>query len=56
MHRSKSSATAPVTSDQDVAFSEIEQHKATIVGKGKLGFPGGMEIPPTRVEIKQPRN
>ena len=52
----KSSATAPVTSDQAVAFSEMEQQKAIIVGKGKPGFPGGMEILQTRVEIKRPRN
>ncbi len=27
---------------------------ATIVGKGKPGFPGGTKIPPTRIEILRP--
>jgi len=52
----KSSPTAPVTSDQTMAFREMEQSPATIMGKGKPGFPGGMKIPPTRVEIRRPGN
>ncbi|AJO79650.1 S-type pyocin domain-containing protein [Pseudomonas sp. MRSN 12121] len=51
----KSSATAPLTRNQKVAFPEIEESGATIVGKGKTGFPGGTEIPPTKVEIVRPK-
>jgi hypothetical protein len=52
----KSSPTAPVKSDQTIAFREMEHNAATIMGKGKPGFPGGMKIPPTRVEIRRPGN
>jgi hypothetical protein len=52
----KSSPTAQVTTDQDAAFREMEQDQATIMGKGKPGFSGGMKIPPTQVEIKRPRD
>ena len=51
----KSSPTAPVRPRQVKGFSEIENHGATVVGEGKPGFPGGMKIPPTRVEIRRPR-
>jgi hypothetical protein len=51
----KSSQTAPVSPRQAKGFSEIEQHGATVVGEGKPGFPGGMKISPTRVEIRRPR-
>lgn len=50
----KSSDTAPLTKNQKAAFPEIEKTGATIVGKGKPGFPGGTKIPPTRVEILRP--
>lgn len=50
----KSSDTAPLTKNQKAAFPEIEETGATIVGKGKPGFPGGTRIPPTRVEILRP--
>jgi hypothetical protein len=50
----KSSETAPLTKNQKAAFPEIEKTGATIVGKGKPGFPGGTKIPPTRVEILRP--
>ncbi|WP_454867065.1 S-type pyocin domain-containing protein [Pseudomonas lini] len=50
----KSSDTAPLTKNQKTAFPEIEKTGATIVGKGKPGFPGGTKIPPTRVEILRP--
>lgn len=50
----KSSDTAPLTKNQKAAFPEIEKSGATIVGKGKPGFPGGSRIPPTRVEILRP--
>ncbi len=50
----KSSETAPLTKNQKAAFPEIEKAGATIVGKGKPGFPGGTKIPPTRVEILRP--
>lgn len=51
----KSSDTAPLTRNQKIAFPEIEESGATIVGKGKPGFPGGTEIPPTKVEIFRPK-
>jgi len=50
----KSSETAPLTKNQKAAFPEIEKTGATVVGKGKPGFPGGTKIPPTRVEILRP--
>ncbi|WP_080693540.1 hypothetical protein [Pseudomonas chlororaphis] len=37
------------------AFPEIEKSGGVIVGKGKPGFPGGTIIPPTRVDILQPK-
>ncbi|AKA25142.1 S-type pyocin domain-containing protein [Pseudomonas chlororaphis] len=51
----KSSDTAPLTKNQKVAFPEIEESGAIVVGKGKPGFPGGTEIPPTKVEIIRPK-
>lgn len=50
----KSSETAPLTSNQAKAFPEIQQTGGTVVGQGKLGFPGGTQIPPTEVEIVRP--
>lgn len=50
----KASATAPLTPNQAVAFPEIGNTGATVVGKGKPGVPGGTVIPPTSVEIKRP--
>jgi hypothetical protein len=50
----KSSATAPLTPNQEAAFREMEQQEATIMGEGKPGFPGGMKISPTKVEIRRP--
>ncbi|MDN3221358.1 S-type pyocin domain-containing protein [Pseudomonas nunensis] len=50
----KSSETAPLTKNQKKAFPEIEASGATVVGKGKPGFPGGTRIPPTRVDIVRP--
>ncbi len=50
----KSSARAPLTKNQSKAFSEIEKTGATVVGKGKPGFPGGTKIPPTKVEVVRP--
>jgi filamentous hemagglutinin len=50
----KSSATAGLTKNQTKAFPEIEASGAVVVGKGKLGIPGGTQIPPTRVDIVRP--
>jgi hypothetical protein len=50
----KASETAPLTRNQKQGFPEIEENGAVIVGKGKPSFPGGTEIPPTRVEILRP--
>jgi hypothetical protein len=52
----KSSETAPLTPNQEIAFPEIEASGATIVGAGKPGFPGGTKIPPTKVEVIRPAN
>ncbi|AZD60313.1 hemagglutinin/hemolysin-related protein [Pseudomonas chlororaphis subsp. aurantiaca] len=43
-----------MTKNQKKAFPEVEKTGATVVGKGKPGFPGGTTIPPTRVEIIRP--
>jgi RHS repeat-associated protein len=51
----KSSATAPPTTNQKVAFPSIAEHGAVVVGKGKPGFPGGTVIPPTQVDIIRPK-
>ena len=50
----KASATAPLTKNQAAAFPEIQQSGAVVIGKGKPGFPGGTEIPPTTVNIIRP--
>ncbi|MFM5519687.1 hypothetical protein [Aeromonas jandaei] len=50
----KASETAPLTKNQSLAFPEIEKSGATVVGKGKPGFPGGTEIPPTKVNVVRP--
>ncbi|UUY07711.1 S-type pyocin domain-containing protein [Pseudomonas sp. J452] len=50
----KSSDTAPLTPNQKVAFPEIEESGAVVVGKGKPGFPGGTDIPPTKVDVVRP--
>ncbi len=47
----KASPTAPLTPNQTLAFPEIGQSGGTIVGAGKPGFPGGLQIPPTAVQI-----
>lgn len=51
----KSSETAPLTRNQKLAYPEIEESGAVVVGKGKPGFPSGTVIPPTRVEIVRPK-
>jgi filamentous hemagglutinin len=50
----KASDTAPLTKNQKIAFPEIEKTGAVILGKGKPGFPGGAQIPPTKVDIVRP--
>lgn len=50
----KSSATARLTPKQKAAFPEIATSGATVVGRGKPGFPGGTEIPPTTVRVVRP--
>lgn len=50
----KASATASLTRNQAAAFPEIQQSGAVVVGKGKPGFPGGTQIPPSTVNIKRP--
>lgn len=49
----KASLSAPLTQNQMLAFPEIRTSGGTIVGRGKLGFPGGMQIPPTAVQIRR---
>ncbi|WP_207173844.1 hypothetical protein, partial [Halochromatium glycolicum] len=50
----KASSTAPLTKNQRLAFPEIQRSGGVIVGKGKAGFPGGTQIPPTNVDIVRP--
>jgi hypothetical protein len=50
----KSSQTARLTPNQAKAFPKIEQTGATVKGVGKPGFPGGTQIPPTKVDIVRP--
>lgn len=51
----KSSLTAPLTGNQKIAFPEIYEGGATVVGKGKGIFSGGYQIPPgTKVTIIRP--
>jgi len=47
----KSSATAPLTKNQDLGFPQITESGGLVVGKGKGVFKGGFEIP-TGTEIK----
>jgi hypothetical protein len=47
----KASPAAPLTPNQKLAFPEIEKSGAIIVGAGKPGFPGGLQIPPGAVRI-----
>ena len=50
----KSSATAPLTPNQAAAHPEIARTGATVVGRGKPGYPGGTQIPPTNVQVVRP--
>lgn len=50
----KSSETAPLTSRQTTTHPEIEEYGATVVGKGKPGYPPGTKIPPTKVNVVRP--
>jgi RHS repeat-associated protein len=47
----KASETAPLTKNQGPGYKAIEQNGGTVVGEGKGGYPGGTEIPPTKVDI-----
>jgi RHS repeat-associated protein len=47
----KASPTAPLTANQALAFEQIAQSGGVIVGSGKVGFEGGLEIPAGRVVI-----
>ena len=42
------------TKNQNLAFPEMQETGGVVVGKGKLGFPGGTQIPPTKVNIVRP--
>ena len=44
IHEFKSSWTAPLRKNQEVAFAEILKHGATVVGRGKGIFTGGYSI------------
>ncbi|MFQ8569943.1 MAG: LXG domain-containing protein [Coprococcus phoceensis] len=51
----KSSLAAPLTNNQKIAFPEIFESGATVVGKGKGIFTGGYQIPSgTKVTIIRP--
>lgn len=55
LREAKASSTAPLTKNQKAAHPSIEQSGGVVVGKGKPGFPGGTQIPPTKVEIIRPK-
>ena len=55
LQEAKSSAKARLTRDQRKAHPEIAKSGATVVGKGKPGYPGGTVIPPTNVEVVRPK-
>jgi len=55
LQEAKSSATAPLTKNQQLAHPEIGQTGATVVGQGKPGYPGGTKIPPTKVDVVRPQ-
>jgi RHS repeat-associated protein len=48
LQEAKSSATAPLTKNQQLAHPEIAKTGATVVGQGKPGYPGGTQIPPDK--------
>ena len=50
----KGSATAGLTKNQKKGFPEIQQGGATVVGKGRPGYPPGTQIPPTPVRVIRP--
>lgn len=50
----KSSTAAPLTRNQTAAHPEIANTGATVVGQGKPGYPGGTQIPPTKVDVVRP--
>ncbi len=54
LQEAKSSGTAPLTKNQTAAHPEIARSGATVVGRGKPGYPGGTRIPPTKVEVVRP--
>ena len=52
----KSSDTAPLTHNQEIAFEELQKSGGTVVGAGKGIFKGGYQIPAgTNVEIIRPK-
>jgi hypothetical protein len=50
----KSSELARLRPNQRKFFEDLERYGGRIVGKGKDGFPGGMDVPPTKVDIIRP--
>lgn len=52
----KASETATLTGNQRKAHPQIAEEGGTVVGKGKPGFPGGTNIPPTKVEVVRKKN
>ena len=52
----KSTKSAPFTPNQIAAYPEIATKGATVVGKGKPGFPGGTILPASTVQIIRPAN
>lgn len=55
LREAKASGTAPLTRNQAKAHPEIANSGATVIGKGKPGFPGGTKLLPTKVEIVRPK-
>ena len=49
----KSSATAPLTKNQKIAFPEIKEKGAIVISSDKEGYPKGTLIQPTEIKIER---
>lgn len=49
----KSSATAPLTKNQKIAFPEIKEKGAVVISNDKDGYPKGTVINPVEIKIER---
>ncbi|WP_322081162.1 LysM peptidoglycan-binding domain-containing protein [Burkholderia sp. BCC1972] len=52
----KASADARLTPNQKIVYPELETYGGTVVGKGKVPYVGGTEVPPSVVDIIRKQN